>query len=701
MKQRTIRKPLRRLGILALVLVMLLNSGVIARAENVVGTVYNYEELTEAIASAKSGDVIEIDSSIVIPKGATLGESGKYVIIRRKSNTAKIVAYYGSGVTTTIQGITFDGNERNAGGMAPMLTIEGNAVILECNFVSCVNGSSSGKGGAMLITGNGEVYIGACNFYDGNAGMGAHIYNESSQLLTIEDSYFTNGWGDLRGGSIYCSTNASSLSLKNVVIKGNHSVQGGGIYTNGSLSIEDSIVYQNEASTQGADILVLGAYSNTTTEEQYNFFLNGTGLYYSEWADDINPSVGCSGQALRFVTTDTPPITDEPTEPSEGGDDEPTDPSGEGGSESGENPSEPSSGDDTGDNPTEGGEGSDSPSEGGESGSEDTNPTEPQDNPSEPATEPSESSGEGSEGGSNVDSHDVTDSHNTEGSNNTTDSHDTTITDTHTEDSHDTEGSYNTDNHSTVDNSSQDTTITDNSDHSTTTENSGNSSTVTDSHDDNSTANNTTVIDSSQADSHTENSNNTSNVSNIDNSSEDRSTTDNSSYRSTHTEDNSYRDNSSTYNYYYDPHGGGAAQGVQIVEIPKYVPVESSGASQPVSVNVPVEVNIPEGYSGSTGATEPSQGVQAPAQNIRIEAAGVDVIYEYTAEGVSISIKAPEAATEPSEPQIAQLASYSTLTEPEPQSGAREPNWVEIVSMCLLAVLVLGELKDLLRKRES
>ena len=76
MKHRKIRKPLRRLGILALVLVMLLNSGVIARAENVVGMVYNYEELTEAIASAKSGDVIEIESNIRIPRGATLGEHG-------------------------------------------------------------------------------------------------------------------------------------------------------------------------------------------------------------------------------------------------------------------------------------------------------------------------------------------------------------------------------------------------------------------------------------------------------------------------------------------------------------------------------------------------------------------------------------------------------------------------------------------------
>ena len=682
MKTGKIRKPLRRLGILALILVLLLNNTMIARAENVLGTVYSYEELTEAIAGAQSGDVIILGGSIRLPKGSTL--EGNYVTLRRGSKGAGLVTSYGSEATTTLRGFFFDGNEDTVGGTAPMLTIEGATELIECDFNSCVNNSSNSKGGAIRITGDVEVYLGACNFYDGNAGMGAHIYNESTKPLTIEDSYFTNGWGDIRGGSIYCSKDASSLALSNVIIKGNHSAEGGGIYTNGSLSLEDSIVYQNEASTQGADIIALGAYSNTTTEEQYNFFLNGTGLYYSEWADDTNPSVGCSGVALRFVTTDTPPTTEEPTDPPEGGDDEPTDPSddntdptepsGEGGSESGEKPSEPSSGDNTGDNPTD-----------------------PQDNPSEPATEPSggeeddtptdpsESSGEGSEGGSNVDSHnttdshDVTDSHNTEGSNNTTDSHtensgntdshdvdshDTTTTDTHTEDSHDTEGSYNTDDHSTTDNSSQDTT------------------TIADSHDDNSGRGNT------------------SNVSNTDNSSEDRSTHDNSSHSSTHTEDNSYRDNSSTYNYYYDPQSGGA-QGVQIIEIPQYVPVESSGGSQPVSVNVPVEIKIPESYNSSPEAQEPSQRVQAPAQNIRIEAEGVNVVYEYTAEGVSISIKAPEAATEPSEPQIAQLASYSTPPAQEAQGGAREANWVEIVSMCLLAVLVLGELKDLLRRKES
>ena len=672
MKTVKIRKPLRRLGILALILVLLLNNTMIARAENVLGTVYSYEELTEAVAGAHSGDVIILGGSIRLPKGSTL--EGNYVTLRRGSKGAGLVTSYGSEATTTLRGFFFDGNEDTVGGTASMLTIEGATELIECDFNSCVNNSSNSKGGAIRITGDVEVYLGACNFYDGNAGMGAHIYNESTKPLTIEDSYFTNGWGDIRGGSIYCSKDASSLALSNVIIKGNHSAEGGGIYTNGSLSLEDSIVYQNEASTQGADIIALGAYSNTTTEEQYNFFLNGTGLYYSEWADDTNPSVGCSGVALRFVTTDTPPTTEEPTDPSEGGDGEPTDPSGDN-----TDPTEPS-GDNTGDNPTEGGEGSGSPSDGGESGSDDTNPTDPQDNPSEPATEPSggdednnptdpsESSGEGSEGGSNVDSHDVTDSHNTDGSNNTTDSHtensgntdshDTTTTDTHTEDSHD------TDDHSTTDNSSHDTT------------------TIADSHDDNS------------------GSGNTSNVSNTDNRSEDRSTHDNSSHSSTHKEDNSYRDNSSTYNYYYDPQSGGA-QGVQIIEIPQYVPVESSGGSQPVSVNVPVEIKIPEGYNSSPEAQEPSQMVQAPAQNIRIEAEGVNVVYEYTAEGVSISIKAPEAATEPSEPQIAQLASYSTTPAQEAQSGAREANWVEIVSMCLLAVMVLGELKDLLRKRES
>lgn len=680
MKTGKIRKPLRRLSILALVLVLVLNSGIIARAENVVGMVYSYQELSEAIAGAQSGDVIELGSSIRLPQSCTLGEEGKYVTLRRKAKSAGIITTNGSGVTT-LRAIIFDGNEGGVNGTAPILTIEGTTDIIECDFIDCVNGNN--VGGAIRIKGDVPVTIRACTFTNGNAVAGAHIYNESSKLISIVDSFFSNGWADNMGGSIYCARDASSLSLSNVVIKGNSATQGGGIYTNGSLSIEDSIVYQNEAVTQGADIIALGDYTNTTTEDQYNYFLSGTGLYFSEWADDTNPSVGCSGVALKFITTDTPPTTEDPTEPSEGGEDEPsggeetepsseggetggdtpTEPSGEditdpteGGSESGENPSEPASEDDPDDNPTEGGEGSENPSEGGESGSDEggENPTDPQENPTEPSggeddTNPTDPSEESSEGGSIEDSHDTTDSHDVTDSNNTTDSHDTTTTDNHTEDSHD------TDDHSTTDNSSHDT------------------STVTDSHDDNS------------------GSGNTSNVSNIDNSSEDRSTTDNSSHRSTHTEDNSYRDNSNTYNYYYDPKSG--AQGVQIVEIPQYVPVESSGGSQPVSVNVPVDIKIPESSSRSTEDQEPYKVVQAPAQNIRIEAEGVNVLYEYTADGVSISIKATEAEQKPADPQASPT--------PPAQADKSGANWVDYVCMCLLAVLVLGELKDLFRKKVS
>lgn len=687
--------------------------GVSASAENLVATVYNAEELNEAIAAAQSGDVIGISGSIRIPKGSIIGDAHKYITLRRMSRGSGLVTTYGIDATgadaiTLIQGITFDGNSSTVGGTAPALTVEGTVEIVECDFIACMN--DGGAGGAILITSQAALTVRACTFTDGNASTGAHIYSMSNKPLIIEDSRFTNGWADNRGGSICCGLDASSISLKNSIIRGNHADEGGGIYTNGSLTVEDSIAYQNEANTQGADLIVLGAYNDTTTEEQYNSYLNAEGLYYKEWADDTNTSVGCSGACLKLITTTEAPSsgeadpTDEPTgeptgEPSEGGDDEPT------GNE-GNEPSEPSGEDNTeggDDNPPENTE----PSQSGSGSPTEGENTDGGNEAQGDATEPSESSGDGDNSGSSPQS--ISDSHNT------ADSHD---------DSH-IENSGNTDSH---DEDRHDTTTTDNSDHSTITENSGNSSTVTDSHDDNSGSGNNTTTDTSQHDSHdaegsyntdnhstqstqdnhstTDNhssemrdSGNTSTVSNTDNSrsSEDRSTTDNSSY--THTEDNSYRDSSTTSYYYYGSEGGGDAQRT-IIEIPQYIPVGGSGGSQPVTVSVPVTVNTPEGKPASEGGTEaPAAQVMAPTQNIKIQAEGVNVSYESTADGVSISITAPKPVEAAQEPQVVPLVYSDTRADQEPQRAAQGSYWLDSTSVILLIILVLRELKDLLKKR--
>lgn len=189
----------------------------------------------------------------------------------------------------------------------------------------------------------------------------------------------------------------------------------------------------------------------------------------------------------------------------------------------------------------------------------------------------------------------------------------------------------------------------------------------------NSTTDNSTV-DNSQT--NTDNSqSNSSSSSVVDNSSHESN--DNSSYR----EDNSYRDSSSTVNYYYQQ------------ESPTQEPTASQNGSQPVNIIVPVEVTQ-QGENASTGSPKAPEGdhiTTAPQQNIKIEAEGVDLVYEYTEDGISISISSPEAPESPTE---AVAVNSSTPITETPQEADKSPNWVECVSMILLAALLGLEVKD-------
>ena len=66
-----------------------------------------------------------------------------------------------------------------------------------------------------------------------------------------------------------------------------------------------------------------GTYTNSTTEEQYDSWLDYYKLYYAGWEDDTNTSVGGSGDYLKFLTATEKPTKPDPTEPV---DPEPTEP---------------------------------------------------------------------------------------------------------------------------------------------------------------------------------------------------------------------------------------------------------------------------------------------------------------------------------------------------------------------------------------
>ena len=577
------KRNLRRVAIVALVLVLLCNTlGVQASTKKDDPTVIvkDYGSLYTAIAEAKDNDVIGIQGTITIPAIVDLNMSeNKAVILRRMEAGAKLVVSgdYGADNKASFRMISFDGNSTEVGGTEPFVEINGNAYFSMCDFTECFN--QSDNGGAINIS-SGEVELSSCSFDGNSASYGSHIFN--SGTLLVNSCTLKGGWADEMGGAIY---NRGTLTVKGTEIKENNARIGGGIYNNSSLEVDNSLIWSNTATVQGTDIANEGTYTNSTTEEQFDSWLDYYKLYYAGWEDDTNTSVGGSGDYLKFLTATEKPTKPDPTEPV---DPEPTEPS-------------------TPDPVT--------PPSGGDEGKTDPEPTDPAPTDPEPTdpkpTEP--------------------------------DKPDTT------------EPSTEDPKPSTPSNADQtgggDTT-TDNSDHSTT---------------DNSQHNSTTSNSSSVGGNTT----NTSSVSNTDNSRSESSRTENSN-------------NSSTVNNYYQ----------QDKQEPA---TASTNASQPVNVTVPVTVSTPEAKGSYTATTEAPESTSIADKNINIEAKGVDVKLEITGDSYNISISAPEGQ----ESQIQPVNEVSTVNTPESTTEPqRSPNWIEYITVILLAVLVGLEIKDKLHKEK-
>lgn len=585
------KRKLRRVAIVALVLVLLCNTlGVQASTKKDDPTVIvkDYGSLYTAIAEAKDNDVIGIQGTITIPAIVDLNMSeNKAVILRRMEAGAKLVVSgdYGADNKASFRMISFDGNSTDVGGTEPFVEINGNAYFSMCDFTECFN--QSDNGGAINIS-SGEVELSSCSFDENSASYGSHIFN--SGTLLVNSCTLKGGWADEMGGAIY---NRGTLTVKGTEIKANNARIGGGIYNNSSLEVDNSLIWSNTATVQGTDIANEGTYTNSTTEEQFDSWLDYYKLYYAGWEDDTNTSVGGSGDYLKFLTATEKPAKPAPTEPV---DPEPTEPS-------------------TPDPVT--------PPSGGDEGKTDPDPTDP--TPTEP-TDPTPIDPE------------LTDPKPTEPDKPNT-------TEPSTEDPKPSTPSN-------ADQTGGGDTTTDNSDHSTT---------------DNSQHNSTTSNSSSVGGNTT----NTSSVSNTDNSRSESSRMENSN-------------NSSTVNNYYQ----------QDKQEPA---TASTNASQPVNVTVPVTVSTPEAKGSNTATPEAPETTSIADKNINIEAKGVDVKLEITGDSYNISISASEGQ----ESQIQPVNEVSTVNTPESTTEPqRSPNWIEYITVILLAVLVGLEIKDKLHKEK-
>lgn len=316
------KRKLRRVAIVALVLVLLCNTlGVQASTKKDDPTVIvkDYGSLYTAIAEAKDNDVIGIQGTITIPAIVDLNMSeNKAVILRRMEAGAKLVVSgdYGADNRASFRMISFDGNSTEVSGTEPFVEINGNAYFSMCDFTECFN--QSDNGGAINIS-SGEVELSSCSFDENSASYGSHIFNSGN--LLVNSCTLKGGWADEMGGAIY---NRGTLTVKGTEIKENNARIGGGIYNNSSLEVDNSLIWSNTATVQGTDIANEGTYTNSTTEEQFDSWLDYYKLYYAGWEDDTNTSVGGSGDYMKFLTATEKPTKPDPTEPV---DPEPTEPS--------------------------------------------------------------------------------------------------------------------------------------------------------------------------------------------------------------------------------------------------------------------------------------------------------------------------------------------------------------------------------------
>lgn len=643
------QKKLRRAAMLVLMLVLLIShtTRAIASTEEPDYTVYNYHALINALEEAEAGDVIGIMDTIIVSNPAELvfskGDMAARVTLKRMNSDAQIIFRdegYGGGCI--VEKLRFDGN--SAGATSPnkaFVKVENKVNFGKCDFIRCSN--KNGAGGALLVDYDAEVYLNNCSFSSNSASIGAQIWSNG----TVELTYCTlsSGTATNQGGGIY---NDGTLTITGSEIRDGRAKYGAGLYNIGSAEINNSLIWNNSASVQGNDIVNKGTLRDNTTDEEYSSWLGGFALYYIGWEDD-RPTSG-SGDCPRLIYSYDEPTTD-PIDP----DLTPSPDPEEGGESGGSEGDDPTTPDPTDPPKTEKGD-----NEGGNSGDHaEPDPSNPpqggENNPTDP-----EIGGSGTE----------TPPENEETGDNTGYEQDPTTTPAPTPEGGDTENNDPSTEDNTGGSSDPDPTLPPSED--------------SEGEQGDKTGGNMDKSDTGNAQNPTPNQSTSSST---------VSHTDNSSSRSESTRTENSNNTSTTYNYYQTGEDDSSS--------------EATTASQSGSPPITVNVTVPEAEKAYRAAQEPSQVQSAPSQqdqainqNIRIDAEGVDLIYEYTKNGINISItsnkhseSSPETASEP------MLVNTSTTLSEMPTGATKgSVNWVEYATLILLAVLVFGEIRDKFKK---
>lgn len=177
--------------------------------------------------------------------------------------------------TLVVSGYPQGGTVLDGGGSARVLSItSGSPSFYDLDLIggAPTSGGYTQDGGAVTVSGNGDVSFDNVNFKDNSAWFGGAIYSTSSTgSLTVTNSTFSGNQATGFGGAIYAY---GDVTLSEVNIQDNSADAGAavrifdGYGVTPHLSISDSTIYDNTSSYWGS--IALSEATMTTTNVDFD-----------------------------------------------------------------------------------------------------------------------------------------------------------------------------------------------------------------------------------------------------------------------------------------------------------------------------------------------------------------------------------------------------------------------------------------------
>jgi CSLREA domain-containing protein len=153
--------------------------------------------------------------------------------------------------------------------------------------LTVVNGSTSGNSGGVFNQGQLNVIDSAFSNNNAGLGSGGAFYNDSSAVLTLTNSSFTNNSGLYGGGSI---ENDGLLMVISSTFSGNTAASGNGaaIESTGSASVISSTFSGNSTSGDGGAIVGWGSLTVENSVFNSNHSDFSSAIYGGSWLSIVN-----------------------------------------------------------------------------------------------------------------------------------------------------------------------------------------------------------------------------------------------------------------------------------------------------------------------------------------------------------------------------------------------------------------------------